>query len=215
MPMEQAMFVNRAVRPVPCCCCAAPARWRTAPARAKERRCGTRGTRDGWADPARPPISMARPGTSAPAGSPWSCRRYRRRAGADRHRPAGSRAARSGQYPGVVFDPADPGSFPPTSISTMSGASPRCSGKPAPTLCPGRSSAMCCSGRPFPDDPQAAELAEKPDGARQGYPHPCDNGSVFTSDPRFTAHATPTHSPGSTRTRAAAIRRLQDHRLCR
>ena len=25
-----------------------------------------------------------------------------------------------------------------------------------------------------------------------------DNGSVFTSDPRFTAHATPTHSPGST-----------------
>ena len=25
-----------------------------------------------------------------------------------------------------------------------------------------------------------------------------DNGSVFTSDPRFTAHATPAHSPGST-----------------
>ena len=64
------------------------------------------------------------------------------------------------------------GSFPPTSISTMSGASPRCSGKPAPTLCPGRSSAMrCAAAGPFPDDPQAAELA-KSRWSRQGYPHP-------------------------------------------
>ena len=41
-------------------------------------------------------------------------------------------------------------------------ASPRCSGKPAPT-CPGRSSAMrCAAAGPCPDDPQAAGAGEKP-----------------------------------------------------
>ena len=54
------------------------------------------------------------------------------------------------------------------------------------------------SGRPFPDDPQAAELAEKPMEPVKVTRTLRDNGSVFTSDPRFTAHATPTHSPGST-----------------
>ena len=63
------------------------------------------------------------------------------------------------------------------------------------------------SGRPFPDDPQAAELAEKPMEPVKVTRTLRDNGSVFTSDPRFTAHATPTHSPGSTSwTGAAAIR---------
>ena len=54
------------------------------------------------------------------------------------------------------------------------------------------------SGRPFLDDPQAAELAEKPMEPVKVTRTLRDNGSVFTSDPRFTAHATPTHSPGST-----------------
>ena len=54
------------------------------------------------------------------------------------------------------------------------------------------------SGRRFPDDPQAAELAEKPMEPVKVTRTLRDNGSVFTSDPRFTAHATPTHSPGST-----------------
>ena len=63
------------------------------------------------------------------------------------------------------------------------------------------------SGRPFPDDPQAAELAEKPMEPVKVTCTLRDNGSVFTSDPRFTAHATPTIRPDRPAgPRAAAIR---------
>lgn len=54
------------------------------------------------------------------------------------------------------------------------------------------------SGRPFPEDPQAAELAEKPMEPVKVSRTLRDRGSLFISEPRFTAHATPTHSPGST-----------------
>lgn len=54
------------------------------------------------------------------------------------------------------------------------------------------------TGRPFRDDPQAAELGENPMEPVKVTRTLRDNGSVFTFDPRFTSHATPTHSPGST-----------------
>lgn len=54
------------------------------------------------------------------------------------------------------------------------------------------------SGTPFPDDPQASLLKDEPMEPVKVTRTLRDNGSLFTYDPRFTAHATPTHSPGST-----------------
>ena len=54
------------------------------------------------------------------------------------------------------------------------------------------------TGRPFPDDPQAALLKDEPMAPVKVSRTLRDNGSLFASEPRFTAHATPTHSPGST-----------------
>ncbi|MFN3517564.1 MAG: subclass B3 metallo-beta-lactamase [Novosphingobium sp.] len=54
------------------------------------------------------------------------------------------------------------------------------------------------SGQPFRDDPQAALLKDEPMAPVKVSRTLRDNGSLFTSEPRFTAHATPTHSPGST-----------------
>lgn len=54
------------------------------------------------------------------------------------------------------------------------------------------------SGLPLLDDPQAALLTDKPMEPVTVARTLRDNGSLFTSEPRFTAHATPTHSPGST-----------------
>lgn len=54
------------------------------------------------------------------------------------------------------------------------------------------------TGQPFRDDPQAALLKDEPMAPVKVSRTLRDNGSLFASEPRFTAHSTPTHSPGST-----------------
>ena len=54
------------------------------------------------------------------------------------------------------------------------------------------------SGKPFPDDPQAALLQDHPMKPARVDRVLRDGGSLLVGGTRFTAHATPTHSPGST-----------------
>ena len=54
------------------------------------------------------------------------------------------------------------------------------------------------TGKPYPDDPQAALLAKYPMAPARVDRVLRDRGSLVLGGTRITAHATPTHSPGST-----------------